>query len=245
LLTLVDVYLVTRTKKPFSAKLRPGSLGLPVIGQSLGLLRAMRSNTVERWLRDRIERYGAVSNLSLFGARTVFVTGPAANKLVLGSNALAPKQPRCMTLILGWRNVLELDGDDHRRLRGATMKFLRPDSLRRYVATIDDEVTRHLDAEWRRRATVAVLQLMKQLAFDIIATLLFGLARGGFAHMQEGMWSVPLDLPFTAFRKSLRASARARRMLEATLQEKKARLERRTTSSAASLASATKTAGSG
>jgi len=40
------------------------------------------------------------------------------------------------------------------------------------------------------------------------------------------MWSVPLDLPFTAFRRSLRASARARRVLEATLGEKRARLER-------------------
>jgi hypothetical protein len=65
--------------------------------------------------------------------------------------------------------------------------------------------------------------LMKQLTFDIITMLLFGLMRGGdggrrklaatFAHMQEGMWSVPLDLPFKAFRKSLRPSTRARRVL--------------------------------
>jgi hypothetical protein len=62
---------------------------------------------------------------------------------------------------------------------------------------------------------------MKQLTFDIITMLLFGLTHGGgrhelaatFAHMQEGMWSVPLDLPFKAFCKSLRPSARARRVL--------------------------------
>jgi cytochrome P450 len=186
-----------------------------------------------------------VSTLSLFGAPTVFVTGAAANKLVFGSDALAPKQPRCLPLILGRRNILELAGDDYRRVRGAMMQFLKPDSLRRYVGAIDAEVSRHLDAEWAGRRTVAVLPLMKRLTFDIIATLLFGLERGAvrarlsaaFGEMLEGMWSVPLDLPFTAFRRSLRASARARRVLEATLAEKKTRLERGESSPADDLVS--------
>ncbi|PUZ72268.1 hypothetical protein GQ55_2G380400 [Panicum hallii var. hallii] len=242
---LIVYWLTTRTRKPLPANLPPGSLGLPVIGQSLGLLRAMRSNTGERWLRDWVDRYGPVSKLSLFGAPTVFVTGPAANKLVFGSDALAPKQPRCLPLILGRRNILELVGDDYRRVRGAMMQFLKPDMLRRYVGTIDAEVTRHLDAEWAGRRAVTVLPLMKLLTFDIIATLLFGLERGAvrerlaaaFADMLEGMWSVPLDLPFTAFRKSLRASARARRVLEATLREKRARLERGESSPANDLVS--------
>jgi cytochrome P450 len=234
-LTPVVVYLFTRpNKKPLPGNLPPGSLGLPMIGQSLGLLRAMRSNTGERWLRDRVARYGPVSKLSLLGAPTVFMTGPAANKLVFASDALAPKQPRCLPLILGRRNILELVGDDYRRVRGAMMQFLKPDMLRRYVGTIDAEVARHLDTRWAGRRTVAVLPLMKLLTFDIIATLLFGLERGAvrerlaaaFADMLEGMWAVPLDLPFTTFRKSLRASARARRVLEATLAEKRARLER-------------------
>ncbi|GJN32490.1 hypothetical protein PR202_gb21004 [Eleusine coracana subsp. coracana] len=198
------------------------------------MLRAMRTNTGEQWIKQRIARYGPVSKLSLFGAPTVFMTGPAANKLVFSSEALAPKQPRCLLLILGRRNILELVGDDYRRVRGAMMQFLKPDSLRRYVGAIDAEVARHLDAVWAGQRRVTVLPLMKLLTFDIIATLLFGLDRGAvrreladaFADMLEGMWSVPLDLPFMAFRRSLRASKRARRVLEATLREKRDKLER-------------------
>jgi hypothetical protein len=99
---LVVYWLMTRTKKPLPVNLPPGLLGL---------LRAMRSNNGERWLRDRVGRYGPVSKLSLFGAPTVFVTGAAANKLVFGSDALAPKQPRCLPLIVGRRNILELAGE--------------------------------------------------------------------------------------------------------------------------------------
>uniref|UniRef100_A0A0E0AKM8 Cytochrome P450 n=1 Tax=Oryza glumipatula TaxID=40148 RepID=A0A0E0AKM8_9ORYZ len=233
-LTPLAVYLAGRsTTPPPRRNLPPGSLGLPLVGQSLSLLRAMRRNTAERWLQDRIDRYGPVSKLSLFGAPTVLLAGPEANKAVFLSEALAPKQPRSLAAIIGRRNMLELVGDDHRRVRGALAQFLRPEMLRRYVGRIDGEVRRHLAGRWAGRRAVAVLPLMKLLTLDVIATLLFGLARGAvrerlaaaFADMLEGLWAVPLDLPFTAFRRSLRASARARRLLAATVREKKANLE--------------------
>uniref|UniRef100_A0A0D3GRP4 Cytochrome P450 n=1 Tax=Oryza barthii TaxID=65489 RepID=A0A0D3GRP4_9ORYZ len=180
-LTPLAVYLAgrsARTTPPPRRNLPPGSLGLPLVGQSLSLLRAMRRHR----RADRIDRYGPVSKLSLFGAPTVLLAGPAANKAVFLSEALAPKQPRSLAAIIGRRNMLELVGDDHRRVRGALAQFLRPEMLRRSGAA-------------------------------------------AFADMLEGLWAVPLDLPFTAFRRSLRASARARRLLAATVREKKANLE--------------------
>jgi len=79
-----------------------------------------------------------------------------------------------------------------------------------------------------------VMPLMKRLTFDIISLLLFGLERGAvrealfddFEHVLDGVWSVPLDLPFTAYRRSLRASASARRVIAGITRETKAKLER-------------------
>ncbi|CAL5062491.1 unnamed protein product [Urochloa decumbens] len=221
--------------KPRPANLPPGSMGLPVIGQSLGLLRAMRSNTGHQWIQDRVDRYGPVSKLSLFGTPTVLLTGPAANRFVFFSDALAMQQPRSVTRILGERSISELSGHDHKRVRGALYEFLKPDMLRNYVGRIDGEVRRHLDEHWAGRRAVTVMPLMKRLTFGIISSLLFGLERGAagrdtlagdFARIAEGMWAVPVDLPLTAFRRSLRSSARARRLLTGITRETEAKLER-------------------
>ncbi|VAI51244.1 unnamed protein product [Triticum turgidum subsp. durum] len=210
LVVAIAIHLLSRAKKRRPANLPPGSLGLPVIGQSLGLLRAMR---------------GADG-----GTPTVLLAGPAANKFLFFSSALSTRQPRSVQRILGENSILDLHGADHRRVRGALLEFLRPDMLKMYVGGIDAEVRRHVEENWAGRGTVTVLPLMKRLTFDIISALLFGLERGAvrdalagdFAHMMEGMWAIPVNLPFTAFSRSLKASGRARRVLAGITQEKKA-----------------------
>lgn len=74
---------------------------------------------------------------------------------------------------------------------------------------------------------------MKSLTFNIICSLLFGLERGkqrdqfldSFQAMIAGMWSVPINLPFTRYNRSLRASARIQTMLKEILHKKKVELK--------------------
>ncbi|XP_019706726.2 cytochrome P450 716B2 [Elaeis guineensis] len=224
------IHLFLTKQRSSSKRLPPGSLGLPIIGQSLGLLRAMQASTGEQWLQGRIKRYGPISKLSLFGAPTIFLTGPAANKFIFMNEALVPQQPSSLTRILGKRTIIELVGEDHKRVRAAVMQFLKPDVLKNYVGKIDREVRHHLKMNWIGRQTVTVLPLMKGLTFDIICSLIFGLERGPLreglgkdcADMLAGMWAVPLNLPFTHFGKSLRASHRARKVLTRITRERRA-----------------------
>ncbi|TVU38847.1 hypothetical protein EJB05_12240, partial [Eragrostis curvula] len=135
------IHLTRKIKNPRTANLPPGSLGMPVIGQSLGLIRAIRSNTAEQWIRNRVDRYGPVSKLSLFGKPTVLVTGPAANKFVFFSGEIGMRQPRSVQRIIGENSILDVNGADHKRIRGTLAEFLSPDMLR----MIDGEVRRHID----------------------------------------------------------------------------------------------------
>ncbi|KAF8781312.1 hypothetical protein HU200_000575 [Digitaria exilis] len=213
----------------------PGSFGLPIVGHTLSLLGALRANTAEEWLRRRATAYGHVSRLSLFGYPTAFLVGPAANKFLFTSPALTTTNAEAFRRMVGRRTVRDVAGDEHARVRAMMVQFLKLDAVKRHVATMDAEVRRHLDAHWRGRADVAVMPSMKTLTFDVMATVLFGLGRDSdvrrelsteFQQLVQGIWSVPIDLPFTRFSRCLAASRRGRRAVAAVIDERRAKLER-------------------
>ncbi|XP_048560333.1 cytochrome P450 716B1-like [Triticum urartu] len=223
--------LTTRSKK--KSKVPPGSLGLPVIGHTLGFLRSLRGNTSDRWIQDRINRYGPVSKLSLFCTPTVLLAGgPAANKMLFFSGMLRQRQARSVHRIIGEKSILDLHGDEHCRIRGALMEFLKPDMLREYVGRVDAKVRQHLEEKWYGRSTVTVQPLMRQLTFEVITSLLFGLEAGAerdalaedLVRMLEGMFSIAVNLPLTRFSRSLKASRRVRQLLEGITVDKQAKL---------------------
>ncbi|ESW13891.1 hypothetical protein PHAVU_008G235000 [Phaseolus vulgaris] len=234
-LLFIPILLLLRRERNPSKRFPPGSLGIPIIGQSLGLLKAMRANTAEKWVQERINKYGPISKLSLFGKPTVLIYGQAANKFVFSSdgNTIGNQQTQSIKRILGDRNLLELSGEDHSRVRGALVSFLKPESLKRYVGKMDEEVRNHLQMHWQGKQQVKVLPLMKTLTFNIICSLLFGLERGKqrdqyldpFQAMIEGMWSVPINVPFTRYNRSLRESARIQTMLKEIVHKKRIELE--------------------
>ncbi|TYH30348.1 hypothetical protein E1A91_A01G083200v1 [Gossypium mustelinum] len=236
LLFLIPVFLLLTRRKRSPQRVPPGSLGLPLIGQSLGLLRAMRSNTAEEWLQKRIRKYGPISKMRLFGKPAVFIYGQAANKFVFASDSsnIVNQQVKSVSSILGDRCILELTGEDHKRVRDALVSFLKPESLKQYVGKMDEEVRNHLEMHWHGKQQVTVLPLMKTLTFNIICSLLFGVERGtrrdklanDFRYMIEGMWSVPVNLPFTRYNRSLQASARAQKLLKVLIGEKRVDLEK-------------------
>lgn len=156
LLLIPLLYLIL--SRGASKKLPPGSFGIPIIGHSLGFLRAMHTDTIEEWFQKRIRKYGPVSKLSLFGTPTVFLHGQAANKFVYtcDNNTLVPHQPPSFKMICGERNILELHGDEHKRVRGVLMSFLKPEVLRQYVGKMDEEIRKHLEIHWHGKHNIMV-----------------------------------------------------------------------------------------
>ncbi|XP_047065141.1 taxadiene 5-alpha hydroxylase-like [Lolium rigidum] len=225
--------IMRRARKPCPANLPPGTLGVPMIGQTLGIIRAARANGGNQWIRDRMDMYGPIFKASVLCTPTVFLTGPTANKLIFfSSSMLRGSTPLSLKRIFGERTILDLHGDDHRRVRGALMELLKPAMLRQYIGRIDANVRQHLEEKWYGQTTITVLPLMRRLTLDIISALLFGLETSAmrdalnddFGHMIEGVFAFPVDLPFTTFGRSLKAGRRARRVLEGIIRDKKSKL---------------------
>ncbi|CAK9152090.1 unnamed protein product [Ilex paraguariensis] len=129
---------------------------------NLSLFRAMRANKGEQWIQERIKKYGPISKLNVFVTPTVLLHGQAANKFIYtcDSNILVNKQPASLRRLCGERNILELTGEDHRRMRAALVSFLKPEVLRQYVGKMDEEVRMHLQMHWHDKQQVKVCQLL-------------------------------------------------------------------------------------
>ncbi|KAL8045954.1 hypothetical protein ABFS82_08G150100 [Erythranthe guttata] len=219
--------------------LPPGSLGLPIIGQSLQIFRAMRANRGEDWIRERIRKYGAVSKLNVFGSRSVLLHGPAANKFIYtcDEKVLSNQQPASVRRLMGERNLLELNGEDHKRVRGAMLSFLKPEALRQSVGRMDQEIRFHLKHHWHGKHEILVMPLMKTLTFNVICSLIFGIERGIrrerlvylFELLIDGMLALPINLPFTRFNRSLRARSEIGNIILELIREKRQQMEKQET----------------
>ncbi|ERN19624.1 hypothetical protein AMTR_s00062p00138320, partial [Amborella trichopoda] len=102
--------------------------------------------------------------VTLFGCLTVVLSGPSANKFIFTAkdDTFINQQPRSIQRILGERTLLDVSGEDHKRLRNALRVFLRPEVLKEDVGKMEKEVA----------------PLMKRLTFEIMCTLIIGVEAG-------------------------------------------------------------------
>ncbi|KAG9146741.1 hypothetical protein Leryth_005068 [Lithospermum erythrorhizon] len=137
-------------------------------------------------------------------------------------------------MILGDRILMELSGEDHKYVRGALVSFLKPECPKMYVSKVEEEIKRHLEMHWQGKENVKVLPLMKTLTFNIICSILFGVAPRSqrdqfvdyFQTMIEGMWAIPINLAFTRYSRSLKASEKVKKMVKDLIREKKEQLKK-------------------
>nr|XP_043622994.1 taxadiene 5-alpha hydroxylase-like [Erigeron canadensis] len=227
---LIYVYLFSRGKR-YSGRLPPGALGLPLIGQNFELMKALKADKAEEWCRKRIAKHGPIWKATLYGGPTVVLHGVKANKFVFtcDENILTNSQPPSVSRMLGMKNILELTGDDHKRVRGALVSFLKIDVLKQYVVKVDEETQNHLKTHWHGKEEVQVQTLMKTLTFNVICSLLFGIERGAkrekflplFEDVIKSFIALPINLPFTQFSRGLKSRKKLVTLLVDLIQEKR------------------------
>ncbi|XP_027190862.1 beta-amyrin 28-monooxygenase-like isoform X2 [Cicer arietinum] len=115
-LTLTLSFLLSKFLSKSQTKNVPkGSLGYPIIGETLGFLKAQRKDKGSEWIEERVSKYGPVFKTSLLGSPTVVIIGQEGNKFVLGSSedVLSAKKPLTLQKILGKQSLIELTGSSN------------------------------------------------------------------------------------------------------------------------------------
>ncbi|KAG6754553.1 hypothetical protein POTOM_040342 [Populus tomentosa] len=119
-------------------------------------------------------------------------------------------------------------------VRGALVSFLQPEVSKQYVGKID-EVWKHFEMHWHGKQKISAMLLMKTLTFNILSSLIIGIEQGEkrdilvelFQQLLKGVLSVPINLPFTCFNHSLRASEKIQAVTMDLIHEIRTALEHR------------------
>ncbi|GLJ43118.1 hypothetical protein SUGI_0894810 [Cryptomeria japonica] len=228
---LLTLALFRPFKEKWSSKLPPGSLGVPLIGETLQFLWSLQSDKPQRFFDHRLNKFGHVFKTSLVGHPTVVVSGLEGNRFLLtNENKLVVMSwPSTFMKLVGQDCLLGKAGEQHRIVRAAFAHFLGPQALQNYMAKMNAHIQQHISEKWKGKEQVKMLPLIEELVACLSASLFFGIDE---KHQQErihelletiqlGLFSVPVNIPGSRFNRGVQAKSEMDRILSRLIEKRK------------------------
>ena len=191
----------------------PGSLGAPFVGETLGFLKDPFAFTL-----SRTKQHGAIWKTRILGDTVVFFTGPKAFAFFMNPENFTRERgsPKFLQEILHPDAVPFIDGDRHRTRKRLLLQAFTDQALDSYLPGMTRIFERYVD-KWVG-SELAVAPDLVQLGFDVADFLFAGASPeasntercSDFTTMNKGTFAPPVNLPFTAYGKALKARDRLR-----------------------------------
>ncbi|MFP4007235.1 MAG: cytochrome P450 [Spirulinaceae cyanobacterium] len=189
-----------------SASTPPGTLGLPFIGETFNFL------LDGDFINKRRQQYGDVFKSHILGKPTIFVCSPEANQFILSNENqyFVVGWPPSTKALLGPLSLALQTGGTHVQRRKMLYQAFTPRALDSYVPTIAAITQQYLDT-WTQQKTLTWYPQLRNYTFDIACKLFVGLDSGSqtnlgqwFEVWTEGLFTIPLRLPWTKFGRAFR-----------------------------------------
>ncbi|XP_054825449.1 cytochrome P450 87A3 isoform X2 [Prosopis cineraria] len=233
LLIICITHWVYRWRNPrFNGKLPPGSMGLPLLGETLQFFSSNTTHDIPPFIKLRMEKYGPIFRTNLVGRPVVVSTDPSLNHFIFQQEGQLFQSwyPDTFTEIFGRQNVGSLHGFMYKYLKNMVLHLFGPESLKKMLSEVEQTVFATLQ-QWSFRESVELKEATAKMIFDLTAKKLIGYdsakssenLRENFVAFIQGLISFPLDIPGTAYHKCLQGRKKAMKMLKNKLQERRAR----------------------
>ncbi|RLM65419.1 cytochrome P450 87A3-like [Panicum miliaceum] len=231
LLMLLLLYAVHRWRNPrCRGRLPPGSMGLPLVGETLQFFSPDASFDVPRFVRHRLARYGRIFKTSLVGHPVVVSADEELNHMVFQQEGQLFQSwyPDSFVEILGRDNVGEQQGAMFRYLKNMVLRYFGPESLRESVLRDVERAVSSSLCTWSTLPAVELKEAVSTMVFDLSANKLLSLEpsrskvlRRSFFDFVRGLISFPLYLPGTAYYSCMKGRQSAMDVLQEALEERK------------------------
>ncbi|GAB4533807.1 MAG: cytochrome P450 [Pleurocapsa sp.] len=208
---------MTVTKEELnSLPLPPGKTGLPLIGETLEFLKDPNFNS------KRLAQYGKIYQTNIFGKPTAIMVGAEANTFLFRNENkyVVSTWPQSTRILLGKSSLAVSSGEVHTSRRKLLYQAFQPRALASYIPTMEEITTRYLD-KWEKMQTLTWYPQIRNYTFDIASNLFFSTDGDSqrtvgqlFYDWTDGLFTIPLALPWTKFGKALRARKKLLQYLE-------------------------------
>ncbi|KAF8412313.1 hypothetical protein HHK36_000274 [Tetracentron sinense] len=215
-----------------NGRLPPGSMGFPILGETLQFFSSNISSDVPPFIKKRMEKYGSLFRTSLVGWPVVISTDPELSRFIIQQEGKLFRSWYMDSFddIVGRQNVLSVHGVLHKYLKNLILNLFGPESLRQRLLPEVEETTRQHLQLWSSQASVEVKEAIANMIFDFTAKKLISYEeaksseklRENYAAFLDGLISFPLNIPGTSYHKCLQGRKKALRILKNMLHERRA-----------------------
>jgi retinoid hydroxylase len=202
--------------------LPPGKLGLPLIGETIDFLND------RKFAQKRIDKYGKIFKTNIFGSNTIVISSIEANKFLFthDSEYFINAWPPSTKILLGPASLAVQTGIEHQKRRKLLFQSFQPRALANYLPKMQEIAFNYLQ-KWEKQQHLTWYPEIRNFTFDVACQLLIGKNSATYADIFQwfetwvsGLFSIPLNLPFTAFGKALKARENLLKSLEKIILER-------------------------
>ncbi|XAR62658.1 hypothetical protein NMG60_11017504, partial [Bertholletia excelsa] len=222
-------FLIFRVKSRLSnSKLPPGSTGWPLVGESIKFTMLGPEN----YIKDRMNKCSPeVFRTSLLGETMAVLCGPVGNKFTFTNENkfLTSWLPLSMKKALLFPSFVDNTKEDIAALKRNFMhEILKPEALRQYIPVMDSMARKHIELEWTPNQEIKVFPSLKKYTFDLACRLFMSIEDPEsiqklfhpFHLVTSGLFSVPINLPGTAFSRAIKGGKMIREELLAVIRKR-------------------------
>ncbi|KAF7062701.1 LOW QUALITY PROTEIN: hypothetical protein CFC21_069276 [Triticum aestivum] len=208
--------------------LPPGSMGFPVIGETLDFFKASPSLDIPDLYKVRMKRYGPIFKTSLLGQRVVISTNPEMNRFILQQEDTLFRIwfPRALK-IFGEKSLEAFHGKTHKFIRRCAHTLLGIQTLKDVLLPEMEAALRERLAAWATKPSVDVRSGAPDLLFELVMKKCLGFdstksgqLRSTFDVLFTELLSFPIYFPGTSFYRCMQARKIVQKTVRDTLAER-------------------------
>ncbi|GMJ10134.1 cytochrome P450, family 87, subfamily A, polypeptide 2 [Hibiscus trionum] len=207
--------------------LPPGSMGLPLIGETLSFFATSKSIDIHPFVKDRLRRYGPLFKTSIAGWPVVVSSDPDFNHHVLQQEGKLVDfyLMDSFTKLFLHDKTKDLGGSLHKYLRRSGLTHFGFEPLKRKLLSEFEVVVNHELHEWTKQPEIDVKLNVVPMLFDLSSQIVMSYkpernVAEGLNNMLQGLMRFPLYFPGTAFYRCVQKQRIGIRLASRVLEER-------------------------